>query len=314
MTKLLLFYLTDSNRQYTFTHFLNFICSSKLSYEWTLLVLTHDDDSDFYYKEAITKSINFTIIRTQSDNNYMRKILTAVTFAEENNIPYMMKCDNDIFFKSDTLDFIINNLGLLESDKHLTITPVISSGIPGVEYFMDQFLDKETKNELEKIFLKTVFDDKCGASYDYLNKHTLLSEKWNKTEFFNSVKQQNHHYKGVHPIRFSHEAMIFLNNYIIMNKEKFLNSNDMSIIYDDNSPYLCNSIFAIKTDTYKKIVYDNSLYVDPYEEVPLNKYCWNNNMNHLFIKNGFAIHMYYNWFPNHNNSEIEFCNKFFYEK
>ena len=86
---------------------------------------------------------------------------------------------------------------------------------------------------------------------------------------------------------------------------------ELDIIRNNDAPYLCNSIFCIRTDTYKKIVEDNTLYVDSYEEVPLNKYCWKNNMNHLFVKNGFAIHMYYNWKNNHINSEKIFCDAFF---
>jgi hypothetical protein len=82
-------------------------------------------------------------------------------------------------------------------------------------------------------------------------------------------------------------------------------------IDDDNSPYLCNSIFCIKTDTYTQILSDKSLYVDAFDEVCVNKYCWNNNMNHLFVKNGYAIHMYYNWKVNHIEYEKQFCDAFF---
>ena len=121
----------------------------------------------------------------------------------------------------------------------------------------------------------------------------------------------NHHYKGIHPIRINEESLQFLNTYIINNKERFMENYELSVIKDDNSPYLCNSIFCIKIDTYKSILENTSLFVDPFEEVPLNKYAWLNNMNHLFVKNGFAIHMYYNWNSNHINKEIEFCNKFF---
>jgi hypothetical protein len=43
----------------------------------------------------------------------------------------------------------------------------------------------------------------------------------------------------------------------------------------------------------------------------VNKYAWQNNMNHLFVKNGYAIHMYYNWKNNHIAYENEFCKRFF---
>jgi hypothetical protein len=188
----------------------------------------------------------------------------------------------------------------------------LSSGIPGIEYFIRDFLDTDAKISIEKIFLDTVFHERDSVDYSVLNKHTVDSCKWDKDAFFDSVSKIDHYYKGIHPIRINNEAIFFLNNYIIENKERFLNNtNPLLIDKTDKSPYLCNSIFAIKTDTYKKIVYDQSLFVDWYEEVPLNKYSWNSGINHLFIRNGFAIHMYYNWTENHIEKEKEFVSKFF---
>jgi hypothetical protein len=51
----------------------------------------------------------------------------------------------------------------------------------------------------------------------------------------------------------------------------------------------------IKTDTWKKIVYDQSLFIDKFDEVPLNRYRLNNNLNMIFIENSFAVHPSYNW-------------------
>ena len=85
----------------------------------------------------------------------------------------------------------------------------------------------------------------------------------------------------------------------------------MSIIEDNISPYLCNSVFCIRTDIYETIINDKSLYVDDFDEVPLNKYAWNNSTTHLFVKNGFGIHMCYNTIPNNIAYEVNFCLKFF---
>jgi hypothetical protein len=222
-----------------------------------------------------------------------------------------MKCDNDIFLKPQTLDYMFDNLELLNNSNHLTIGPVLTSGIPGIEYFCEEFLDEQTQTQLKNMFLNTKMYNRDGAIYESLNKHTLQSKEWNKTEFFNSVRQLKHDYKGVHPIRFNTEAIQFVNNYIINNKVRFMEDYDLDIISNNDAPYLCNSIFCIRTDIYKKIIEDKTLYFDTFDEVPLNKYCWKNNMNHLFVKNGFAIHMYYNWTPNNIKYEEDFCNKFF---
>lgn len=309
--ELLVFYLTSNGRHYTFPHFVKMINDSAKKNQWKLLILTHDNDDSFYINELKNYQINYDIAHVNPNGNYLAKVNYAADYAEQHNIPFVMKCDNDVFIKSQTLDFMIDNLHLLENPNHLTLGPVLTSGIPGIEYFKHQFLDIETQTKLEQFFLKTNMYNNCGATYDFLNKHTLDAKEWNYKAFFDSVKTMNHHYKGVHPIRFNTESLQFLNEYIINNKHRFLQNADLSIIDDDTSPYLCNSIFCIKTDTYKKILATKTLYVDDFDEVPVNKFAWQNNMNHLFVKNGFAIHMYYNWTHNHQSYEQDFCNKFF---
>lgn len=309
--KLLIFYLTDNRRHFTFPHFINMLNASSKKDLWKLLIATHTCDNNFYIEELNKYDINYDIVNVPTDNNYLRKVKYSANYANQNNFPYVMKCDNDIFLKAQTLDYMIDNLSFLENGKHLTIGPTLTSGIPGIEYFKDSFLDNEAKLNIEKLFLKTSFYNRDGAVYEELNKNTIYASEWNKNDYFNHVKSLEHHYKGVHPIRVNEESLQFLNNYIINNKDKFLENNELDIINDDNSPYLCNSIFCIKTDTYISIISNDYLYVDNFEEVPLNKYAWNNNMNHLFIKNGYAIHMYYNWKPNHIDYEEEFCRKFF---
>lgn len=309
--ELLIFYLTDYRRHYTFPNFIEMLNSSQKKDNWKLLILTHNNDENFYIEQLKDYNINYDVITVALENNYLTKTNCAVNYAEANNIRYLMKCDNDIFIKSQTLDFMIDNLNVLENDKHLTIGPVLSSGIPGIEYFKEQFLDGAAQKQIEELFLQTTFTNMFDVPYDILNKYTINTTSWDKDAFFASVKLIDHYYKGIHPIRVNEESIEFLNEYIINNKDRFLQNYELSIIDDDNSPYLCNSIFCIKTATYKNILSDTSLISDGYDEVPLNMYAWKNNMNHVFVKNGFAIHMYYNWKNNHIDYEEEFCKKFF---
>jgi hypothetical protein len=311
--KLLINYLTDDRRHYTFPHFINLLNISNKKYDWVLLILTNSNDNNFYEDELKKVNFNHSIIRVSNENNYLEKIKIAISVASQHNIPYIMKCDNDIFLKSQTLDYMIDNLELLNNSKHLTLGPVLTSGIPGIEYFCEEFLDSDAQKEINSLFLNTNFYNRDGAVYTDLNKHTIYAKEWNKTEYFESIKSLIHHYKGVHPIRVNESSIMFLNDYIIKHKERFMKEYELNVITNDNSPYLCNSIFCIKTDVYKTIFQDNTLYVDPFDEVPLNKYAWKNDMNHLFVKNGFAIHMYYNWLANHLEYERDFCNKFFTE-
>ena len=309
--KLLIFYLTDCNRHYTFPHFIELLNKSNKKNKWKLMILTHTGDNYFYNTFLHDKNINYDILNVSPHNNYMTKVHLATTYAENNNIPYMMKCDNDVFLHSSTLDYMIDNLDILNNNEILTLGPILSSGIPGVEYFTEKFLSYDHKIILEKMYLNTSFYNRDGAIYENLNKYTINSQLWNKSDFFNEVKNMNHHYKGIHHIRFNYAANIYLNNCIIKNKDNFFEQNPNGIIIDNVSPYLCDTIFCIKTNIYKNIINDNSLFVDAYDEVPLNKYAWNNKMSHAFIDNSFAIHITYNWNNNIIEYEKEFCNNLF---
>jgi len=310
--KLVLFYLTNDSRHYTFPHFVNLLNSSKKKDEWTLLVLTHSNDIEFYSEEINKYSFSSKIVNIPENDNYMNKVRYAINFAEENNSKYMMKCDNDIFLTSKVLDYMIDNLSILDGNSEfLTLGPSLSSGIPGVEYFMNQFLSDTEQSTLKEYFLKTNFYDRDDVNYNILNVHTLDSKEWYKERFFNTVKAIPHHYKGIHPIRINYEAIDYLNTCILKNKEKFFSTEPSSLILNDNSPYLCNSVFCIRTDIYKTIIYDSSLFVDPFDEVPLNIYAWQKYMKHCFVKNGLAIHILYNWYNNYQEYEENFVKDLF---
>jgi len=310
--KLLISYLTNDRRHYTFPHFINLLKKSLLTNEWKLMIMTNSHDEEFYINHLQNTNINFEIVYTEFDDNYIKKVRYVVDYATKNNIPFIMKCDNDVFLKPDVLDYMIQNLEILNNSRHLTLGPVVTSGIPGIEYFKEDFLDEDSQIQIEKYFLETEFYNRDGCEYyEKLNKYTIDSNKWDKNSFFDEINNMDHHYKGIHPIRVNCESLHFLNDYIIKNKKRFFQDNEMSIINNDNAPYLCNSIFCIKTDTYKNIVNDHSLHVDGFDEVPLNKYAWNNNMNHAFVRHGYAIHMYYNWTPEYLDKEITFCNDIF---
>ena len=309
--KLLIFYLSDNGRHFSFSHFVKLLEESSIKDEWKLIILTHDDDINFYKNILKSSKINHDEFLFSNDNNYLNKVNFAINHAKDNECKYMMKCDNDIFMRGRTLDYMINNLELLDNDTNLTLGPVLSSGIPCVEYFMSDFLSNEQQTTLKNKLITTKFTDIWGAKYTSLNKFTIESHLWDGRAFLDAVKSLTHHYKGIHPIRINLDAISYLNSCIIENKDKFYADSELSIIADNTSPYLCNSVFCIKTSTYETLVNDKTLYVDCYEEVPLNKYGWKNNTTHLFVKNGVAIHPYYNTFPNNRSYEEKFCSEFF---
>lgn len=305
--KLLLFYLTDDRRHYTFEPFVKLLSHSTTKNEWELLILSHSYDQSFY--TSVINNINDespirfqSIYIEDSINNYLEKVKYAIANAKQRNIPYMMKCDNDIFLHGNTLDYMIANLDkVLSNPKHLTLSPILTTGIPTVEYFKKGFMDASSQEELERHFLATKFYNRDGAIYEGLNQHTLNHVgKWDPVAFFTSVKHLDHHYKGVHPVRFNFEALNYINQYILANKTRFFyETKPTGLITQDTSPYLCDSAFCIRTDNYNTLVEDETLYVDAFDEVPLNKYAWMKGMNHVFVENGYAMHLAYNWMDGH---------------
>ncbi len=310
---LLIFYLTDNRREFTFKHYIDLLNESIYKDKWKIIILTSSNNASFYKNILDVTNINHSeyVFCSPMPHNYLEKVNFAINYAKENDFPYMMKCDNDIFIRGRTLDYMIDNLYLLEDSNNLTIGPTISNGIPTVEYFSKQFLSDNEINILEKYYLQTIFWDLCGEMFSKLNQFTLYSDIWDIDSFLIFLNNNYKYYKGIHPIRFNEDANKYLNSCIINNKKKFYDDKELSIIKDNSSPYLCNNLFCIKTNIYEKIINDKDLYIDAFDEVPLNRYNSNNNLNHIFIKNGFGIHMYYNFTNNYISYEKEFVKDFF---
>jgi hypothetical protein len=311
--KLCILYLTDQKRHFTFAPFLALLNVSARKGSWTLMVLTHGKDASFYVQTLQQHpSIAYSVVPFPEHNNYVKKLAHGISFAEQYGIPYVMKCDNDVFLTPSVLDYMVDNLHVLEDSQHLTLGPTVSSGIPGVEYFKDTIMHPEARRELEALFMKTCFRDAFhGADYAVLNRHTLGAARWDKDAFFEGVRRLATPFKGIHPIRVNDEALRYLNTYIVRHRADVMRPRSMRVLDSDNSAYLCNTVFCIKPSVYKEVLSDPSLHQDGYDEVALNQYACKHNKKHLFVENGVAIHMYYNWNTNYIALEKQFCKAFF---
>ena len=313
--KLLICYLTSAQRHYSFKPFLHFLLQSQRKHEWTLLVMTNDDDGGFYNELLAPLELNSAVLQVDNTGgNYLDKVRSAALIAQQNQVPYLMKCDNDLFFSGETLDFMLEHLdSTLQSDKHLTLSPVLTNGIPTVEYFVRDFMDPVAQIGLRRQFMDTVFYARDGADYTPLNEWTSesTSGEWNPDAFFDAVRRLPTYYKGVHPVRFNPEANHFINQYVVSHKHAFFERKPTGLIVDNDSPYLCDSVFCIRTDRYLTILDDQSAFVDGFDEVPLNKYAEKHGMNHVFVENGYALHMMYNWVGNHTEYERRLCDQLF---
>ena len=79
------------------------------------------------------------------------------------------------------------------------------------------------------------------------------------------------HYKGIHPVRVSDELQSLLIDLVLKYKDKLFRKMDYELFYNNDRPYFCNKVYMIKTETYKKIIEDSSLFVDKFDEVNYHK-------------------------------------------
>lgn len=312
MNNLLIFYLTSNDRPFVFERFLDELIKLKNKNIIKLLIVNSNSDFSFYEERLKKTDILFEIVEVNCpQSNYLPKVTYAIEHAKLNGYKYILKYDSDVLIPSYTLEYMIENLDKLNNESALTISPTLTTGIPSVEYFIDDFLSDEESILVRNEFKKCVFHIQEGImDYTPLNSQTIQnSGEWNYNEYYKllnsyinnlpeignnrTINNYCKFYKGIHPIRhgFGNEL---INNLIIKNKERFFSDKKCSL-FEDDKPYLCDMCFIISTHNYDKLINHENLIIDGCDEVPLNRYSWKYNLKNLIVKSGYAIHITYNW-------------------
>ena len=224
----------------------------------------------------------------QSDLNYMEKVYTAIQTSGE----YAVKLDEDCFIPNHVWDYMIENITVLDDDSNLILTPLLSNNIPNTDKFVETFLDSAESQQIYDCYLNHRMPDWLwGVNYDSLNKHTINADTWLPKEYYNSVRQINHYYKGIHPIRVCAQAHLILNQLITKHFSRLCDKHDYSIEVMDE-PYYTTSAFCIKTQEWRNLLQCQA--VDAFDEVQLNDYRNITGKKMLRVNNGFSIHTLYN--------------------
>lgn len=257
------------------------------------------------------KNINHRVYECSLNHpNYMEKVNISI----ENSEKYAIKLDDDCFLSNHVWDYIIENINVLDDEENFILTPMLSNGIPHVDRFVESFIDDEkVKEKIYKSYLnQNMPNGLWDVDYSSLNEYTINSEEWDSEKFFNGVSNLNHFYKGIHPIRICAEAQVLLNDYILDNFYRMMEKKIYSI-KEFTEPYYTNSVFAIKTEDWKKLI--NIEKYDDFDEVQLNVYKHRYNKKFLYVENGFGLHVMYNTiYGNKNPWGIGMENGVVYEK
>lgn len=223
-------------------------------------------------------------------SEYLEKTLWAV----HQPFPYSAKIDEDVFLNEHALDFIVENISVLDDPAHTAVSPIFSNGIPTCDRFLAQVFSDADREALEGMFLATRFGRLWGYDYAFLNRHTVGASRWDPEAFYRAVAAWPHPYKGIHPVRVNPEAQIAINERILARYTDAFAAPRPYAMTPDDHPYLCNNLFFIKTEKWRRIVQNISLYVDPFDEVPLSRHKQRKGERWVIVDRSFGIHTVYN--------------------
>lgn len=270
---------------------LMFYFLNKIKYEnKNKIILNIIASVDNNWVEKITDIIDIetNIYIVKGSNNYLQKLNVAMS----TNTKYSIKLDEDCFINNHIWDYIIENLNILDDEEILLLSPIMTNNIPSCDVFIEEAINDLTLKEkiYDNFINRAMPNGLWGVNYTPLNEYTINSNKWDSNNFYDGVRKLNTQTKGIHPIRICGESQVLINNYIIENIKILTDKNVYGLI-EINAPYFTNSLFAIKTNIWEKIIRSR---VDNYDEISLNNYKNNNNNKILFIENGFGVHLMYN--------------------
>jgi hypothetical protein len=267
------------------------------------ILICYTNAEDFFIWNKVCRDLSIlglSIYMLCMDISYGKTYMDKIKFFLESECEYSCSMDDDILISNFLWDYIIENISILDDPSNLFISPLISNGIPTVDIFLNDFCNDTDRNNLYEIFKNTEIKNIWGVDYSSLNYH---KDDWT-LEFYNKVAKISHYYKGIHPVRVSNHAHKELARIICENSNKIIEDNNFRF-ESYKFPYFCNSFYFIKTETWKRVIYNQNIIRDLYDEVPLNLYREHNDLNMVFVRNGFCVHMAYNTIGVNEQTEIE---------
>jgi hypothetical protein len=252
---------------------------------------------------------NSTIVEhfVPGDRNYIDKIQYAVELGHE----FSVKMDEDCILMADGWERFFALVESMNPDD-LFCTGAISNGVPTCDYFVQNFLPN-SKQMIHNLFCLTKYGVGGGVDYSFLNSSQSPTGEWIPSKFYDEVRKIPHFYKGIHPVRMNFFVAKLINDLIFMEFPTSMHTVVGEKIRNNDYPYFCNSFFGIRTEDWKTILSRRDLFVDPYEEVPLNR-SWKETKRNMLIDTGIPIlHTMYNWSRNwdYENKLVETINEVF---
>lgn len=293
MKKVGIFCLGRRRQQFIETITIELSRADNKNYHFYLLGDDVEPELESTIKDILGDECSVVNFDPKSGQNYLNKLKYAI----EQNHEFTVKCDEDCLITSGSWDRFLEGVFSMRSDD-LLYSGVVSNGIPTVELFLEHHASN-IKNEIYDMFNEFKFTPShliyLGIPPKYTDYFNSRLDVWDPSFFYKKVSDFNFHYRGIHPARMSFEITKKINDFIIENFNYSLMSKNLEVIRDNNKyPYICNSFYGIKTQDLRDILSRPDLFVDVFDEVPINKYRHEKNKNLVFDCGVPVLHTMYN--------------------
>jgi hypothetical protein len=213
-------------------------------------------------------------------------------FIANEDADVVFKVDDDCFGAPKVWETLIKAARKTD-DVCMAIVPCLSNGVPTYDFFATSFFTEEQRAEIEGILLESPVLQRWDI--DYSSLAPAYQGKWDAKLYYGLLAKHGNDRLGVHPVRFSGLAQRRINEMILENWDHFMNPpcTTGAIVFPSAIPYYCNSFFAIDPTTYKRIIDDQSLVRDGFDEIPFNLFRRQRNLPLRFLTNAWMIHLMY---------------------
>lgn len=230
--------------------------------------------------------------------SYPEKLAAIFKAYPQEHYEILIKCDEDILISADSWQkFLTHSAYELKNQQTLLTTVNLSTGIPSWQYFASSFFTNDEQAVLYNQ-LKTAQLPVIAWQNDYTKVNEVIkgfNGNWNEAAYWDAVNEQPYYYKGIHPVRMEIFYACYINQTIANNSQRFLSYANTGCNFNYiRNRYFCNSFFAINYNLYTTVLAMQELFVDPFDEVPLNRYAQQNNLQIAFLDKSVAVHIAYN--------------------
>lgn len=237
-------------------------------------------------KTFLKKSLNIRGLKIYARKSYWAKALIAYTSRSK----FIAKVDDDIFMTEDSwLKFLghVEKLGPFE-----ICSPVISTGIPSVELFLDNYLTSQESSQVRQQLASVNFPKALwGVDYSSLNGTYELGS----VEFVQAVGKLPTHFKGIHPVRLDSEAQRMLLDlaFKAISRGRLTKTPTTVMV----RTYFCNNVYALSRRSALRLVLGTLLGrfpFDGYDELAINGLMKSYKTGNVVILDSLAVHPSFN--------------------